>query len=159
MRPTPLTDALHLKCVRNPEPANGLIMTQHGRKLENLLGEARDAFKQIARNPGDFDDTGFTSGHISRDLLARIDATLAGANPDYVDAPMQVSVTTIDSVTGEVKQGVATSEEELNRMLGIETPLAELAKQHAENMKSKYFREYLRLAEEALLSRTPGRRP
>lgn len=85
MRPTPITDALEVRCVRNPGPGNGLIMAQHGRKLERLLGEARDAFRQIARNPGDCDnETGFTSGHISRDLLARIDATL---DPENLEGP------------------------------------------------------------------------
>ena len=88
-----------------------------------------------------------------------IRATLAGPNRDWVDAPVQVSVTTIDPDTGEVKQDLAASHAGLNRMLGIDSKLAELAEQHAEDMESKYFREYLRLAEEVLLSRTPGRRP
>ena len=93
------------------------VPAERADSLKRLLGEARDAFKQIAHNPGNSDDTGFTSGHISRDLLARIDATL---DPDYVDAPMQVSVTTIDPVTGEVKQGVATTDEELRTLLDDE---------------------------------------
>ena len=59
-------------------------MLDHAIALERLLGKARDAFKQIAHNPGNSDDTGFTSGHISRDLLARIDATL---DPNNLEGP------------------------------------------------------------------------
>ena len=41
-------------------------------------------------------------------------------NPNYVDAPMQVSVTRIDHVTGEVKQSVATTDDELRTLLDDE---------------------------------------
>lgn len=115
MTPTPYIDRMLEK------GTDARTFTHEVKKIERLLGEASEAFRRIARNPGDCDnETGFTSGHVSRDMLARITATLAGANPDYVAAPMQVSVTMIDPDTGEVKQGVAESEEGLRTLLDDE---------------------------------------
>jgi hypothetical protein len=182
MRPTPLTDALYVHCVRNPGPATSLVLKAHGQKLERLLGEARDVIAQA--RPDDFDDP-----NLIETTLARIDATLdpdciegpprtreervadaraldevaptpaekialmfrGTPNPDYVDAPMEVSVTTIDPATGEMKQGVATTDEELRKMFGIlghDRTMDELAKRYSAEEKERYFREYLRLADE-----------
>lgn len=63
---------------------------------------------------------------------------------------MQVSVTTIDPNNPEVEQRVAGSCEELNQMLGIGETLDEMAVRHAEAEKERYFREYLRLADDDL---------
>ena len=73
-------------------------------RLERLLDEAREALRWAQEQMGK---------HTRPSPIDNVLARIAGMNPNYVDAPMEVSVTTINPATGELKQGVARSEEEL----------------------------------------------
>ena len=115
MKPTPRTDAVNSDEGWVTLEKRYNAMHDLAEKLETLLGEARDALRWSQGELGKH-----TRPSPIDNVLTRIDATLAGANPDYVDAPMQVSVTTIDPATGEVKQGVATTDEELRTLLDDE---------------------------------------
>ena len=50
MRPTPETDEVHRQCCRNPGPANGVILTNHGRRLERQRDELLEALERAARH-------------------------------------------------------------------------------------------------------------
>lgn len=83
MSDTPLTD----RCAEGVDQSNfedswkddfeefAWVPADFARDLERQLAAARADFATIARNPGDCcTETGFTSGHIARAAIARIDA-------------------------------------------------------------------------------------
>lgn len=75
-RPTPLTDALWIHCVRNPGPGSGLLLAAHARRLERQLAEAREALEKIEERYIDGEDTYVDWKHMgttARDALAQLD--------------------------------------------------------------------------------------
>ena len=81
-------------------------------------------------------------------------------NPDWVDAPKKVLVATIDPATGEMSQTVVSYDEagpgpahrsydDLNKLLGIDQTLADLAERHAEKREGMFRGVYHELADEA----------
>lgn len=176
MRPTPLTDAA---IARAPDPDGAREVCDLCEALERQLGEAREALALAAALPTHQDCPFENHGVVvaAMEVIARIDAAFCTecvqgyvqetgfdpcqkCNPDWVDAPKKVLVATIDPATGEMSQTVVSYDETgpgpahrsydaLNKLLGIDQTLADLAERHAKEREDMFRGVYHDLADEA----------